>query len=145
MQRVRGRGGVYNARLLVDLSRCNQAELFDVMFYFISGRLFAPALFLSLTLCLSVCLAACLSVCHFYVSVSLSMHLFSSLSVAFFFAVLRPQGPCYFYFALRPNFSLLDIVEVRHSSKLVVLAINARVPGSNPTIDGYCSTSLKAF
>jgi len=25
------------------------------------------------------------------------------------------------------------------------LAINARVPGSNPTIDGYFSTSLRAL
>ena len=32
------------------------------------------------------------------------------------------------------------------SAKLVsTLAINARVPGSNPTIDGYFSTSLKAL
>jgi len=32
------------------------------------------------------------------------------------------------------------------SEKLVsVLAINARVPGSNTTIDGYFSTSLKAL
>jgi len=32
------------------------------------------------------------------------------------------------------------------SAKFVsVLAINARVPGSNPTIDGYFSTSLKAL
>jgi len=32
------------------------------------------------------------------------------------------------------------------SAKLVsVLAINARVPGSNPTVDGYFSTSLIAL
>jgi len=32
------------------------------------------------------------------------------------------------------------------SAKLVsTLAINARVPGSNPTIDGYFSNSLKAL
>jgi len=40
------------------------------------------------------------------------------------------------------QYSLASVI----SANLVsMLAFNARVPGSNPTIDGYFSTSLKAL
>jgi len=62
-------------------------------------------------------------------------------------AVPTAQQPSVFAAAPREVERLLQLLWMPVlSAKLVsMLAINARVPGSNPTIDGYFSTSLKAL